>query len=81
MNNLIYVAVVLDPQYKFEFIEYGLMEEYGETIGSKMARGVMETLKELLNAYKEILPLQDQASTRTKEVPTDARSDSGHPFL
>ena len=33
MNKLIYVAVVVDPRYKLEFIEFALGEEYGKEVG------------------------------------------------
>lgn len=52
MNKLIFVAVVVDPRYKFEFFEYAFVHEYGDEKGSKMAVDLRLALDELYEAYK-----------------------------
>lgn len=53
MNKLIYVAVVVDPRYKLEFLEFALVEEYGNEIGWKLANDTRVVVKELFEEYKK----------------------------
>ncbi|WOG95631.1 hypothetical protein DCAR_0414957 [Daucus carota subsp. sativus] len=52
MNKLIYVAVVVDPRYKLEFLDFALVEEFGNEIGWKLANDTKMVMKELFDEYK-----------------------------
>ena len=52
MNKLIYVAVIVDPRYKLEFVDFALCEEHGNELGSKLATDTREVMRELFEEYK-----------------------------
>lgn len=52
MNHIIFLSVVVDPRYKIEFLEFVLIEEWGQDVGKKMSRSVLDSLHELYNVYK-----------------------------
>ena len=62
MNKLIYVAVVVDPRYKLEFLEFALVEEYGNEIGWKLANDTKLVVKELFQEYCQPKSTQTQVN-------------------
>ncbi|XP_063940304.1 zinc finger BED domain-containing protein RICESLEEPER 2-like [Daucus carota subsp. sativus] len=68
MNKLIYVAVVVDPRYKLEFIEFALGEEYGKEVGWKLANDTSLVIRELFEEYK-----------RTSQPQTTQTNQQGQP--
>jgi hAT family C-terminal dimerisation region/Domain of unknown function (DUF4413) len=52
VNSLIYVAVILDPRHKLEFVEFTLVNLYGEEKGKKMIKKVNDDLTLLFDEYK-----------------------------
>ncbi|KZV41922.1 zinc finger BED domain-containing protein RICESLEEPER 2-like [Dorcoceras hygrometricum] len=56
MNKLFYIAVVLDPRHKLDFVEFMLVELYGvENVenGARVGKMVKDTLVALYKNYKE----------------------------
>ena len=53
MNKLIYVAVIVDPRYKLEFIEFAFSEVYRNEIGWKLVSDTNVLLRELFEEYKK----------------------------
>lgn len=90
MNKLIYVAVVVDPRYKLEFIEFALVEEYGDEIGWKLANDTKVVIKELFEEYKLIsqpkatqtqVNQQDQSSSKSSITSSRTQSALGERFM
>jgi uncharacterized protein DUF4413 len=52
INLLIFVAVVLDPRYKLEYVEWMLVEVYGSSVGNSLAKKVKEALFLLFEEYR-----------------------------
>ena len=52
MNKLLYVAVVLDPQNKLEFVEYCFKRMYASEEAEVITKKVKETVVELFNEYR-----------------------------
>ncbi|KZV39550.1 zinc finger BED domain-containing protein RICESLEEPER 2-like [Dorcoceras hygrometricum] len=53
MNKLFYIAVVLDPRHKLDFVEFMLVELYGVENGARVGKMVKDTLVALYKNYKE----------------------------
>ncbi|XP_077251846.1 zinc finger BED domain-containing protein RICESLEEPER 2-like [Tasmannia lanceolata] len=51
MNKLIYIAVVLDPQHKMEFVKFALIGMYGEGKGNELRKKVFHAAIELFNEW------------------------------
>ena len=59
MNMLLYVAVVLDPQNKLEFVNYCFNRMYVSEEAEVMTKKVKEAIVELFNDYsKQLQPSQ-----------------------
>ncbi|KNA22643.1 hypothetical protein SOVF_032530 [Spinacia oleracea] len=76
MNLMIFVAVVLDPRYKFDYVEWMLTEIYDVTTASILARNVKDILSDLFEEYR-ILPPTDvrEEVSSTKD---DIQSTTSH---
>ena len=55
MNMLLYVAVVLDPQNKLEFVNYCFNRMYVSEEAEVMTKKVKEAIVELFNEYRKQL--------------------------
>lgn len=62
MNNLLYIAVVLDPMHKMEFVEFMLGELYGLEKGAKVSNIIKEMLFAMYKNYKEKMEPKDDTS-------------------
>ncbi|XP_077252407.1 zinc finger BED domain-containing protein RICESLEEPER 1-like [Tasmannia lanceolata] len=51
MNKLIYIAVVLDPRHKMEFVKFALISMYGEGKGNELGEKVFHARVELFNEW------------------------------
>src|ERR1044072_386400 len=51
INHLLFVAVVLDPRYKLDYVTWSLEDTYDEGIAVKMTTLVKETLDDLHKFY------------------------------
>nr|XP_017256283.1 PREDICTED: zinc finger BED domain-containing protein RICESLEEPER 2-like [Daucus carota subsp. sativus] len=52
MNNLLFIAVVLDPRHKLQFVVYMLRHMYGDDVGGKIGKSLEDTLHKIFNEYK-----------------------------
>lgn len=75
MNSLIYVAMVLDPRYKLEFVGYVLVEMHGEDMGKKVGDKLSTTLVRLYNDYKSKLEGNVDGSSQSN---SDSLSTNGN---
>ncbi len=73
MNMLIYVAVVLDPQYKLAFLEFALEDMYAEKtdVGANMKIKVKSTISELFEEYKKIVQPQSAELNLRTQMPEE----------
>ena len=53
MNMLLYVAIVLDPQNKLEFVNYYFNRMYASEEVEVMTKKVKEAVVELFNDYSK----------------------------
>ena len=51
MNLLIFIANVLDPQYKLEYLQFSLNHMYGDSMGGSLYTNVKAALSELFDDY------------------------------
>ncbi|KAL8459690.1 hypothetical protein ACS0TY_036982 [Phlomoides rotata] len=57
MNKVVFIACILDPRYKFEWMQFALSNMYGSDVGLTMGFEVKELLFSLFSEYKnEIMP-------------------------
>lgn len=71
MNKMIFVACVLDPRFKFEYVAFVLLSMYGEEKGRKMRGG--------LKLY--VISLYDEYLRRTsKESQSKSSASAGNTF-
>ncbi|XP_078154148.1 zinc finger BED domain-containing protein RICESLEEPER 2-like [Carex rostrata] len=56
-NSLIYVADILDPRHKLEFMDFALKELYGQEKSGKMIKKVTNDLVLLFDEYKRLYGL------------------------
>lgn len=81
VNKLVYLVVVVDPQYKFGFISYVLKDEYGDEEGSKLIFDLKNALDDLYDDYRCLHHPQSQSvessqsSDLLQKKPRYARSD------
>ena len=62
INRLLFVAQVLDPRYKFSFIDHVTTKLYGEEVYEVVAKGVKDTLNRLYEFYSTNYSLSSQAN-------------------
>ncbi|XP_042396475.1 zinc finger BED domain-containing protein RICESLEEPER 2-like [Zingiber officinale] len=75
MNKLLYIAVVLDPRHKLDFVEFMLIELYGDEKGERVGKIIKDTLFALYKNYKEKMEPQ----CNTSRVPSISESvDKGN---
>ncbi|XP_021754810.1 zinc finger BED domain-containing protein RICESLEEPER 2-like [Chenopodium quinoa] len=56
INMLIFIAVVLDPRYKLDYVEWMIKEIYDEYIALKLVKNLRETLNALYEEYRVLPP-------------------------
>lgn len=61
-NMLVFIASMLDPRNKFEYVDIVFNEMYGKEEGSKLAKMGKEAFFELFNEYKRIYAPSPSAS-------------------
>ncbi|KAG8649371.1 hypothetical protein MANES_08G086122v8 [Manihot esculenta] len=54
MNKLIYIAVVMDPRYKMEFMGFALSAVYGNGKGLDLTHKIKSVVYELFDEYKRM---------------------------
>ena len=68
INMLIFVAVVLDPRHKLNYVEFALKNMYDSDKGLSMAKMVKEIAFELYHAYNSSLPSDSIQSSMMSDV-------------
>ena len=77
MNHLIFIANILDPRDKFEYIKFSLNTIYGEILGGCIFNSVNYSLYELFEDYVGLYkPLTDFVSQIFSAEPL-SQSESG----
>ena len=51
MNTLIFIATIMDPQDKHEFMEFSLNKIYGEELGGRLFNNAKVDMYLLYNDY------------------------------
>lgn len=54
MNMLLYVACVLDPQYKYAYVDFNFKKMYSNDQASILSEKLRKTMTELFNEYKRL---------------------------
>lgn len=54
LNILIFIPIVLDPRYKFEYLEFGISQMYDEDKGAAICKRVKDTMYALFDEYKKL---------------------------
>ncbi|KMT05662.1 hypothetical protein BVRB_7g167950 [Beta vulgaris subsp. vulgaris] len=71
INLLIFIAVVLDPRCKYDYVEWMLTEDYEETIGVSLAKKLKEALISLFEEYRGLpsneVPREEVSSSNRDE--------------
>ncbi|CAN0889279.1 Zinc finger BED domain-containing protein RICESLEEPER 2 [Linum grandiflorum] len=74
MNRLFYIATVLDPRHKLEYIELAFSRMYENERGGALAKEVKEAVCEMFESYK-----QQPAVTPCAPYHTSSREDDNAP--
>ncbi|KAG6526759.1 hypothetical protein ZIOFF_016760 [Zingiber officinale] len=75
VNKLLYIAVVLDPRHKLDFVEFMLIELYGDEKGAKVGKIIKDTLFALYKNYKEKIEPQCGTSI-VSSIPKSVDNDN-----
>ncbi|XP_042451632.1 zinc finger BED domain-containing protein RICESLEEPER 2-like [Zingiber officinale] len=75
MNKLLYIAVVLDPRHKLDFVEFMLIELYGDEKVTKVGKIIKDTLFALYKNYKEKMEPQCGTSI-VSSIPKSVDNDN-----
>ncbi len=67
MNLMIFIAVVLDPISKMEYLEFAVVKMYGKNIGDKLIAKVKVTLKQLFDEYKSTYSTPNNQPSKSDE--------------
>ena len=73
MNLLIFIAMVLDPREKLGFVEFVIMQMYGEVVGVNLYRLVKNEIYNIFNEYKKFN--SSQATTSSSSQTSNKRSN------
>ncbi|CAN1136603.1 Zinc finger BED domain-containing protein RICESLEEPER 2 [Linum perenne] len=71
LNRLLYIAVILDPRRKFEYVEFILSRMYGLESGGKLANEVKDGILEMFRYYKQLLAANAQSRISSPNVRED----------
>ena len=63
MNLLIFIANVLDPQYKLEYLQFLLNHIYGDSVGGSLYTNVKAALSKLFDDYSTSCKPPSQSSS------------------
>ena len=72
MNFLIFISNVLDPQYKFDYLQFSLNTIYSDMIGGNLLNNVKYAIFELYNDY-----VNEGPSVNETVAPTNAFNMTG----
>ena len=81
MNLLIFIAHMLDPQYKLKFLEYSLKYIYGDSLGESIYSNIKAALSELFDDYSASCKPPPQSSSQSAQWPDacgTASAESGN---
>ena len=78
MNLLIFIANVLDPRYKLEYMEFFLNEIYGDSIGGSLFNNIKSGLQELFDDYSASINPPPQASSQSGILSDASEADTGN---
>ncbi|XVF61076.1 hypothetical protein PTKIN_Ptkin08bG0100200 [Pterospermum kingtungense] len=87
MNMLLYVAFVLDPKKKLEYVKFALFDLYGNEQATVMFEHVKKIISKLLNEYCKLLQLEssscqmNECSTQVRVNLDSAESGENKPFF
>ncbi|VFR02442.1 unnamed protein product, partial [Cuscuta campestris] len=70
MNMLLYIAAVLDPRYKFDYVEFCFKKMYSQEVAEALHEKVKSTMDELFVEYKKMADtLGNTSSAQTTLTP------------
>ncbi|VFQ63012.1 unnamed protein product [Cuscuta campestris] len=70
MNMLLYIAAVLDPRYKFDYVEFCFKKMYSQEVAKELLTKVKSTMDELFLEYKKMADtLGNTSSAQTTLTP------------
>lgn len=78
MNKMIFIACILDPRYKDEYVTYALVSMLGEEIGNKIVDEVKRYMASLFNEYARKHSEKRQSSSSSSGSTLDLPSVSSH---
>lgn len=58
-NKIIYIAVIMDPIYKIEFMHFVLFAVYGNEKDLKLIQKIWAVVYELFDEYKKIFAIEN----------------------
>ncbi|CAL5206894.1 unnamed protein product [Lathyrus oleraceus] len=80
MNILLFVAVVLDPRHKMQFVRWGLNKVYEKNVAESLYKKTEETLYKIFDSYR-IFVGQGQSEVPTHSSLCYCSVDSCNNFL
>jgi len=69
-SAILAIAVILDPRYKMDIVEFAFMKLYGDDEGNNKVNNIREKLQKLFGEYCNI-DLQNQGSSSTIQTTQD----------
>ncbi|KAF8661542.1 hypothetical protein HU200_056963 [Digitaria exilis] len=75
LNYLLFIAVILDPRYKLEFLKFGLEILYGPDVGKAFAEKIESSLHELFGWYVETVSVSS-SNRGSSQIPIHVSVDT-----
>ncbi|XP_075503957.1 zinc finger BED domain-containing protein RICESLEEPER 2-like [Primulina tabacum] len=70
MNKMIFIACVLDPRFKFDYVAFVLSKMYGQEKGEQLRVEIKLYMTSLFEGYKKVTSKMSQGSSTSKVEPS-----------
>ncbi|XP_042444013.1 zinc finger BED domain-containing protein RICESLEEPER 2-like [Zingiber officinale] len=78
MNKMIFIACVLDPHFKFDYVAFVLLRMYGQEKGEKIRDEVKLYMTTLFEEYRKVTSKISQGSSTSRVEPSVINIESLH---
>ncbi|XP_073271532.1 zinc finger BED domain-containing protein RICESLEEPER 2-like [Primulina huaijiensis] len=70
MNKMIFIACVLDPRFKFDYVTFVLSKMYGQEKGQQLRVEIKLYMTSLFEGYRKVTSKMSQGSSNSKVDPS-----------
>ncbi|XP_073032144.1 zinc finger BED domain-containing protein RICESLEEPER 2-like isoform X2 [Primulina eburnea] len=78
MNKMIFIACVLDPRFKFDYVAFVLLKMYGQEKGEQLRVEIKLYMTSLFEEYRKVTSKMSQGSSTSKVEPSGINTGNIH---